>query len=252
MAIRPTQWRRASGGVRVSAAESAMQELEKQFADSPALLPADKEDAIRAFMKTWEAKSRSAVSLTFAASPPTEEQKPLVDALAEYLDEMEEEVKAHGGPHLFGAFSLADVTVAPFLPGLLNAEIEEINLTRHPHLAEAMRALRKRPSYQSTAVDFHTRKTIMTSFFGSGPPQVRCAPIPCAQIATQQMLLTVLCYVEVPVRQQNIAVNRSAQQRWFMMCSERTCRTCQLSRWTLAVRRLQKWRAIGASSSSAC
>ena len=83
-----TQWWRTSGGVRVSAAEPALQELEKQFVDSPALLPADKEDEIRAFMKTWEAKSRSAVSLTFAASPPTDEQKPLVEALAEYLDEM--------------------------------------------------------------------------------------------------------------------------------------------------------------------
>ena len=76
-----------------------------------------------------------------------------------------------------------------------------------------MRALRKRPSYQSTAVDFHTRKTIMTAFFGSGPPQVRRAPMPCAHIATHSVKSTILCYVEVPLTQQNVAVDRSVQQR---------------------------------------
>jgi hypothetical protein len=149
------------------------QELEKQFEDSPKLLPPGKADAILNFCKKWEGVSRSMVSLTFAQAPPTEEQKPVVDSLVAFLDELEKTVEEHGGPHLFGDFSLADITVASFLPHLKHAKIDAINLQRHPRVAKAMGILEARGSYQATTVDYHTRATIFAMFFGAGQQKVR-------------------------------------------------------------------------------
>jgi glutathione S-transferase len=40
------------------------------------------------------------------------------------------------GPHLFGEFSLADITVAPFLPIIMESNRDAVNLSRHPHVKQ--------------------------------------------------------------------------------------------------------------------
>jgi glutathione S-transferase len=38
------------------------------------------------------------------------------------------------GPHLFGEFSLADITVAPFVPVIMDCGRSSVNLSQHPHV----------------------------------------------------------------------------------------------------------------------
>ena len=84
----------------------------------------------------------------------------------------EDAVQKHGGPHLFGDLSIADLTVAPFLPRLADANVEALRLSAWPGVAKAMRALQALPSYKETAIDWGSWRTIMKSFFGAGEPQV--------------------------------------------------------------------------------
>jgi Glutathione S-transferase, C-terminal domain len=143
-----------------------VQALDKQFGDSPSLVAPDKADAIQQFLTEFS-KASNIVTLAFAANPPTEEQEPLVKDIVEFLTGLEETAKKHGGPYLFGEFSLADITVAPFLPPLQRAEIPAVNLSNFPHICSAMQHLEARNAYQQTAVDDHSRALLINKFFGN-------------------------------------------------------------------------------------
>lgn len=150
-----------------------MQRLEADFEDAPSLLPAEQDAEIRAFLQEYEGVSRSVFVAWRAGMTPTEEEEKALAEVEEFLDKCEKRIEENGGPHLFGSFSLADITVAPFMPRLQLSCNPRINLSQHPHVAAAMDALNSRPSMQATRVDDHTRTVIMERFFRNPDEAVR-------------------------------------------------------------------------------
>jgi hypothetical protein len=91
---------------------------------------------------------------------PAEELAEVVDA----LDQFEATVKKWGGPFLFGDFSLADVFLAPILPVLQLSPNPAVNLSQHPSLLGAVKALEERVSYRVSATDLFTRRRLVSMF----------------------------------------------------------------------------------------
>jgi glutathione S-transferase len=143
-----------------------MQHLEDAFPDAPSLLPGECSAEITEFLDTFNDTSRSIFIALRPSETPTDEDKAAIDSLCKFLDDLEAQMEGNNGSYLFGAFSLADITVAPFMPQLFESENKAINLSKHPKVKAAMEALLARPSYKATAVDPHTRRVIRAAFFG--------------------------------------------------------------------------------------
>lgn len=139
--------------------------MEEEFPDTPSLLPSPHADAVTAFLGTYKEVARTLFTASRAGEEPTEEQAEAMDTLAAFLDSLEAQIEKNGGPFLFGDFSLADITVAPFLPRLVDSCHDSINLSKHPNIKGMIDALAERPSVKATRVDDHTNQVIRTKFF---------------------------------------------------------------------------------------
>lgn len=137
----------------------------------------------------WNEKSRALLMLLRAPSAPAEEQQPLVDDLTAALKLAEDAVQKYGGPHLFGKLSIADLTVAPFLPRLAHADLRAVQLSAWPGVAKAIDALCALPSYKETAVDWASWRALSKAYFGVAEETVRkpylCWPFAACPASTQ-------------------------------------------------------------------
>jgi glutathione S-transferase len=143
--------------------QRCVQKLESEFPDHTPLLPEPESDAaaVSSFLDSFNDVSGAIFKVTSGNT-----QQEIVSTLNSFLNGLEEQIARNGGPYLFGKFSLADITVAPFLPDLMLGTNEEMYRCKYPHVHAAMGALMQRSSFQATAVDAHSRAVIRRAFFG--------------------------------------------------------------------------------------
>ena len=158
------------------------QAFEREFPDSPSLMGSDDGGAVTEFLASFKAVAPAIFRAAVVGGGDAVARQEAVDTVRGFLGTLEAQIEEHGGPHLCGAFSLADVTVAPFMPELVYTEQPEIRLNEFPRVRAAVEALMARDSFKRTAVDRHTARTIRQGLFGVKTPvraPARAEAAPC-------------------------------------------------------------------------